>query len=842
MSFRPNLNRKRLVFSSPSSAMGFFACLVLAFITSAAIAGFAKSTILPEIALSTVYIACFFTVTAMACGFLFSAEWIVYPALILQGMGILLITFLDVINALSAKIDIISKEIIRYEPDYYIPYHDMGLTVAAALLACLCLMVFAHFLLRCKGLVPILLASAVTMGLFVALERNDSAHFYIMILCILAMLCVAVQGKAGKGMGSVLPVTKIGIKTLAFLLASVFVLLPVASNESFSKSVMDAISQLTGIKPPTASPGGFGDASGEASFDGYEQFMNDLEEKQSTTDLEDIEFQNILLYIVSGANDDADMFLRRRVHYKYSDNTWTLDTSNSADLTDDSYRTMSSFVGDMLFEEDVFDPAYSFTTPVLEVTAVQRPLYIAVAAGAVNISKEQFNKYYDLDNDDTPEQYPAYSMFAYSFPRMDTDDGEWYALLRKITQTLRDAGVEPYINPPEEDTVISGDKMLDKELIALSKKILVKYGGFESYDAWLADDAPVTEAVRAVQKYLSQTKIYTMNPQMSDRYQNYDHEKDSIYNFLFNTGEGYCVQFSSTAVLLLRSLGIQTRYVTGYSSRSADSNGERYIYDSNSHAWCEVFVDGIGWLPFEMTYGAMQNSIGSDGPVLEIPMYVPTEESDVSDETSEPETSEEESSVPEESSEAESSTEESSEGESSDISSESGLLSEDVSGEPKNNKKAIIYCICGALCVIIVTLIAALIYRRNEKRRKRVYKARFEYSCGKGDPNQGIIELHTQHIKLLKLKGFTPIKGEKYPEYIKRVCRSDPNMPNPSFVMEYFRKAEFGGKCTADELKTAGKHILALNDYMLKNIGGFKKKKAYFKGLLTKPYNTLKKE
>ena len=94
----------------------------------------------------------------------------------------------------------------------------------------------------------------------------------------------------------------------------------------------------------------------------------------------------------------------------------------------------------------------------------------------------------------------------------------------------------------------------------------------------------------------------------------------------------------------------------------------------------------------------------------------------------------------------------------------------------------------------------------------------------------------------MRLKGFAPLKGEQYPEYIKRVCRSDPEMPNPSFVMEYFRKAEFGGKCTAEELKTAGKHILALNDYMYKTLGGFKKKKAYFAGLLTKPYNTLKKE
>ena len=832
MKFRPDSSRKRQIFASPSSAMGFFACLTLAFVTSAAIAGFAKSTVLPEISLSAVYLACFFTVTAMACGFLFSAEWIVYPALILQGMGILFITFLDVSDALSAKIDIVASEITKYEPDYYIPYHDMGLTVAAALLACLCLMVFAHFLLRCKALLPVLLASAVTMGLFVSLERNDSAHFYIMILCILAMLCIGVQGKAGKAMGKSLPVTRIGVKTLAFLLASALVLIPVASSESFSKSVMDVISQLTGIKPPTVSPGGFGDASGEVSMDGYEQFMNDMEEKQSTTDLEDIEFQNILLYIVTGAGDSTDMFLRRRIHYTYGDNTWTLDTSASSDLVDDAYKGLSETV------RGKYNEGW-FTRDFITVAGIAKSLYPAVPAGSSHISTPEDFAYHDLDKNGVKEKYPAITTQTYRFG-VFYEDEDWFDFLRDYTDIdwgYESFGINDYQNP---EFYISGDEVLDKELRALMLDILRRYCGYQTFDEWLNSEDSVIDAIEAVQEYLSETKYYTMNPQMSDRYENYDHEKDSIYNFLFNTGEGYCVQFASTAALLLRSLGLNTRYVTGYSSRSADINGERYIYDSNAHAWCEVELYGYGWVPFEMTYGAMQNSIGSEGPILETPIYVPSEESEVSEESSEPEISEEDSSVPEESSEAESS-EESPEA-SKDESLVSANGSEDVSGDDKTNKKAIIYCICISVCVIIVTLTAALIYRRNEKRRKRVYKARFEYSLGKGDAEKGLIELHTQHIKLLKLKGFTPIKGEKYPEYIKRICRSDPNMPNPSFAMEYFRKAEFGGRCTAEELMTAGKHILALNEYMLKNLSGFKKKKAYFKGLLTKPYNTLKKE
>ncbi len=828
MKFRPDSSRKRQIFASPSSAMGFFACLTLAFVTSAAIAGYAKSTVLPEISLSAVYLACLFVTAAAGVGYAFSAEWIVYPALVLHGTGILLLAFVNVSEALSAKIDIVASEITKYEPEYYIPYHDTGLTVAAAMLACFCLLVFAHFLLRCKALLPVLLASAVTMGLFVSLERNDSAHFYIMILCILAMLCIGVQGKAGKAMGKSLPVTRIGVKTLAFLLASALVLIPVASSESFSKSVMDVISQLTGIKPPTVSHGGFGDASGDISMDGYEQFMNDMEEKQSTTDLEDIEFQNILLYIVTGAGDSTDMFLRRRIHYTYGDNTWTLDTSASSDLTDYAVRILT----DTQRRAD----SVTWSRDYITVAGIVKPLYPAIPSGSALIYNYNDQAFYDLDKDGVKEKYPAITTDTYRFEDFGSDE-DWFDYLRRNTDIdwgYESFGINDYQNP---EFRISGDEVLDKELKSLMLDILRRYCGYQTFDEWLNSEDSVIDAIEAVQKYLSETKYYTMNPQMSDRYENYDHEKDSIYNFLFNTGEGYCVQFASTAALLLRSLGLNTRYVTGYSSRSADINGDRYIYDSNAHAWCEVELYGYGWVPFEMTYGAMQNSIGSEGPILETPIYVPSEESEVSEESSEPEISEEDSSVPEESSEAESSADESPEA-SKDESLVSANGSEDVSQDDKTNKKAIIYCICGALCVIIVTLTAALIYRRNEKRRKRVYKARFEYSLGKGDAEKGLIELHTQHIKLLKLKGFTPIKGEKYPEYIKRVCRSDPNMPNPSFAMEYFRKAEFGGRCTAEELMTAGKHILALNEYMLKNLSGFKKKKAYFKGLLTKPYNT----
>jgi transglutaminase-like putative cysteine protease len=74
--------------------------------------------------------------------------------------------------------------------------------------------------------------------------------------------------------------------------------------------------------------------------------------------------------------------------------------------------------------------------------------------------------------------------------------------------------------------------------------------------------------------------------------------------------EGYEIHFATLATLLLREAGIPARYVEGYYLSSKDTN----IYtkmksivfdipDSYAHAWVEVYMDGIGWTPVEVTPG-----------------------------------------------------------------------------------------------------------------------------------------------------------------------------------------------------------------------------------------------
>ena len=61
---------------------------------------------------------------------------------------------------------------------------------------------------------------------------------------------------------------------------------------------------------------------------------------------------------------------------------------------------------------------------------------------------------------------------------------------------------------------------------------------------------------------------------------------------------------------MLRYLGVPARYATGYSvssdafSRTSDGDYTAVILDRQAHAWAEVYLDGVGWIPVEMTPGA----------------------------------------------------------------------------------------------------------------------------------------------------------------------------------------------------------------------------------------------
>ena len=76
---------------------------------------------------------------------------------------------------------------------------------------------------------------------------------------------------------------------------------------------------------------------------------------------------------------------------------------------------------------------------------------------------------------------------------------------------------------------------------------------------------------------------------------------DFVTHFL-DEGRGYCMHFATTATLMLRSIGLPARYVSGY---VADTVAGEWVDvpDYNAHAWVEMYLTGYGWQPVEVTPG-----------------------------------------------------------------------------------------------------------------------------------------------------------------------------------------------------------------------------------------------
>lgn len=98
----------------------------------------------------------------------------------------------------------------------------------------------------------------------------------------------------------------------------------------------------------------------------------------------------------------------------------------------------------------------------------------------------------------------------------------------------------------------------------------------------------------ALEKYVRHTINY--NEQVSAP----PSDRDAVDFTLFERPEGYCNYYASTLAVLARSVGIPARVVAGYSLGDY-ANGTFRIYETNAHAWVEIYFPSYGWIEFEPT-------------------------------------------------------------------------------------------------------------------------------------------------------------------------------------------------------------------------------------------------
>src|SRR5207302_8803622 len=83
---------------------------------------------------------------------------------------------------------------------------------------------------------------------------------------------------------------------------------------------------------------------------------------------------------------------------------------------------------------------------------------------------------------------------------------------------------------------------------------------------------------------------------------------DPIADFLFARRAGHCELFSSAMVLMLRSLGIPARNVTGYFGGRRTDAGYYAVRAGDAHSWVEVYFPGAGFVRLDPTPASARGS------------------------------------------------------------------------------------------------------------------------------------------------------------------------------------------------------------------------------------------
>jgi transglutaminase-like putative cysteine protease len=127
------------------------------------------------------------------------------------------------------------------------------------------------------------------------------------------------------------------------------------------------------------------------------------------------------------------------------------------------------------------------------------------------------------------------------------------------------------------------------------------------------------DRVRAIERYLRDNFRYAIDSPVPPP------GRDAVDHFLFAARVGFCEQFASATAVMLRTLGIPARVVSGYAvGRRNVFTGYYEVRASDAHAWVEAWFPHLGWYEFDPTFAVppAAGGLGRHVPLVKLVRFL----------------------------------------------------------------------------------------------------------------------------------------------------------------------------------------------------------------------------
>ena len=189
----------------------------------------------------------------------------------------------------------------------------------------------------------------------------------------------------------------------------------------------------------------------------------------------------------------------------------------------------------------------------------------------------------------------AMTLKALSSHPLYAEYAEMYAAVTAAESAYRAHVYENYLDVPKSFT---GSGNLALLLLALQLPTELP-DSEQDYEAYLS---VLVNSVKTVEEYLRDPDNYTYDMEYATC--DIAGHNDGLSCFLFCTKTGVCRHYAGAATLILRAIGIPARYTQGFAATVEEAGVFTAVQNRSAHAWVEIYLDGMGWVPIEVTGSA----------------------------------------------------------------------------------------------------------------------------------------------------------------------------------------------------------------------------------------------